>query len=237
MRPFQFKKFKVEQSRTPMKVGTDGVLIGAWCSVEGERILDIGTGCGLIALMVAQRTEGGNAVIDAVEIDSESADEAVANFEASAWSDRLSIFKTGIQSYHTLSKYDNIVTNPPFFVDSLNSPDHGRNIARHSVELPFDELISSVDRLLSDEGCFSVILPTTESEIFEQQAAGLLMVCRRCVVYGREGSVARRVMSEYRRTSMVEVEHSRLTLENRDVSEHRYSEEYRALTRNFYLKF
>lgn len=234
MRAFQFKKFAVEQSLTAMKVGTDGVLLGAWSRVEGDRVLDIGSGCGLIALMIAQRNS--NATVDGVEINSESAAEAKENFERSPWSDRLNVYNVDIQSYRSDSKYNHIVTNPPFFLDSLGSPDRDRNIARHSVELSFEDLISAVDRLLSGDGRLSIILPPMEMEHFERIAKDRLKATRRCLVYGREGGALKRILMEFARVSSG-VEQQSLTLENRDQSENRYSEEYRKLTHDFYLKF
>lgn len=234
MRPFQFKQFAVEQSRTAMKVGTDGVLLGAWCRCDGGRVLDIGTGCGLIALMVAQRN--ANAIIDAVEINSDSAAEARANFERSPWGDRLSAYCSDIQSYNALDRYDHIVTNPPFFLNSLGSPDEGRNVARHSVELSFEDLVAAVDRLLSGDGRLSIILPPAEMEHFEIVANNRLKATRRCLVYGREGGALKRILMEFGRESSG-VEQQSLMLENRDWSEGRYSEEYRDLTHDFYLKF
>lgn len=135
---FRFKQFAVRQDRCPMKVGTDGVLLGAWAEVRpgDRRMLDVGTGTGLIALMLAQRSA---AWITAVDIDVECATQAAENFAASPWADRLDAVSVAVQRYDPVEKFDLIVSNPPYYVDSLLSPDEGRNTARHAAGLPFGE--------------------------------------------------------------------------------------------------
>ena len=132
---FRFKQFAVRQDRCPMKVGTDGVLLGAWAEVRpgDRRMLDVGTGTGLIALMLAQRSA---AWITAVDIDVECATQAAENFAASPWADRLDAVSVAVQRYDPVEKFDLIVSNPPYYVDSLLSPDEGRNTARHAAGLP-----------------------------------------------------------------------------------------------------
>ncbi len=233
---FRFKRFAVEDDRTSMKVGTDGVLVGAWVGLSGaeRRILDIGTGSGLIALMVAQRTI--NSKIDAVEIDESSAAQAAENISASQWSDRVEVIHSDIKSFVPNEKYDLIVTNPPYFVDSLLSPDLGRTMARHTTELSFSELVESVVRLLNVDGRFALILPTVESQIFDNEATGKLSLVRRCAVLGREDLPVKRYMSEYVLSSdFCEVEHEQIVIEGEKRGQ--YREEYRELTRDFYLKF
>ncbi len=233
---FRFKQFAIEQDRTPMKVGTDGVLLGAWVSVTGEErnILDIGTGTGVIALMMAQRN--AEALVDGVEIDEASARQAGENIERSPWGERVEIHHTSLQSYKADRKYDLILSNPPYFVDSLLSPDAGRSVARHTTELSFEELVEGVSRLLGGDGRFALILPTVESQRFDCVAEGVLSLVRRCEVYSREGGGVKRVMSEYRRgddSPLVEMES--LVIESGRPPQ--FTEEYRALTRDFYLKF
>lgn len=241
MRPFRFKQFSIEQSRSAMKVGTDGVVLGAWCNIQqsDKRVVDIGSGCGVIALMIAQRTI--DTKIDGVEIEPESAAEAAQNFASSPWSDRLTLHNTDIQSFakQHQGEYDHIVTNPPFFVDSLNSPDHERTIARHNIELPFEELIEAVDLLLNEGGRLSIILPIPEMHSFEELAQGVLTPTCRCTLYGREGGAARRMVVEFAKCANFkdQTKEETLTIENRDISVERYSEEYRILTHDFYLKF
>lgn len=152
---FRFKQFAVRQDRCPMKVGTDGVLLGAWAEVRpgDRRMLDVGTGTGLIALMLAQRSA---AWITAVDIDVECATQAAENFAASPWADRLDAVSVAVQRYDPVEKFDLIVSNPPYYVDSLLSPDEGRNTARHAAGLPFGELAAAVVRLLSPGGRFAL---------------------------------------------------------------------------------
>jgi len=139
---FEFKQFKVEQHKAAMKVGTDGVLLGAWSPVnEARRILDVGAGTGLIALMMAQRSE---AIIDAVEISKSAYEEAKSNFEHSPWRDRLTVFHSDFHLFadRSCAPYDLIVSNPPYFVNSLNTRNADLSIARHNDRLSFNQLIS-----------------------------------------------------------------------------------------------
>lgn len=152
-----------------MKVGTDGVLLGAWTPLRDSdrRILDIGTGTGLIALMLAQRAPG--AAVTGIDID--DVGEARANGDASPWGDRLSFVRCPVQEFSD-RPFDLIVSNPPFFVDSLTCPDAGRTTVRHAVHLPFEELRDAVVRLLAADGHFAVVLPTTEADRFVHLCRG-----------------------------------------------------------------
>lgn len=233
---FRFKRFTIDDSRASMKVGTDGVLLGAWVNIEGgeRRILDIGTGSGLIALMLAQRST--TAKIDAVEIDAQSAEQATENIAASQWSDRVELIQCDIRSYESVEKYDLVVSNPPFFVDSLLSPDSGRAVARHTTELSFAELVDSICGVLNYEGRFALILPIAESQLFDDEVKGRLTLVRRCAVHGREDLPAKRYMSEYVLSSVPrQVEYEKIVIEGDCRGQ--YRDEYRALTRDFYLKF
>ncbi len=235
---FRFKRFTIEQDCTPMKVGTDGVLLGAWVALRGDekRILDIGTGTGLIALMIAQRTENYAPNIDAVEIHEESAAQARRNILASQWQDRISVYLSDIKDFEQFDKYDLIVTNPPYFVDSLLSPSVGRTKARHTTELNFSDLVSSAMRLLKPTGRLAVILPVTESQIFDNEANGKLYLSRRCHLYSRENHPAKRYLSEYTIEKSDDVPFiEKLTIEGAKHLD--YTQEYRKLTSEFYLKF
>ena len=166
---FHFKQFSVEDSSSPMKVGTDGVLLGAWTPVENNAytsILDIGTGCGVIALMLAQRINNAN--IQAIDIDSGAYYNAKENFANSAWSNRLCVCECSIQSFckSTNSKFDIIVSNPPFFEEAVKSNKKQRNLARHTDSLPFITMIQCVDYLLKSNGTFACILPFNEGNRF-----------------------------------------------------------------------
>lgn len=147
---FRFKQFAVRQKRSPMKVGTDGVLLGAWAEIRtaDRRILDIGTGTGLIALMMAQRApEARITGIDIIDVS-----EARENAEASPWNDRLTFERTSVQKFESPEPFDLILSNPPFFVDSLTCPDNGRTTARHTVTLPYEDLCDAVVRLWLRKG-------------------------------------------------------------------------------------
>ncbi len=233
---FRFKQFTIHQDRTPMKVGTDGVVLGAWAAVDGSvrRVLDIGTGTGLIALMMAQRCP--DAVVDSVEIDEASAEQAAENFEASPWSDRVAVCQCDINDYCIDERYDLILSNPPYFVDSLQCPDRGRSAARHTASLPFSDLIESVVRLLESDGRFALILPCREAELFDAECEGRLFLTRRCDLHSRIGGDVKRLLSEYQLTPCIDdIMRESLTIEREQHLD--YCEEYRELTRDFYLKF
>ncbi len=219
-----------------MKVGTDGVLLGAWARLKptDRRVLDIGTGTGVVALMAAQRTEGWCAQVVAVEIDSQSADEAKGNFEASPWAERLSLVQGAVQGLECAERFDHIVSNPPYFVDSLRSPNEGRSLARHTDSLTFDELMRSAERLLTDQGVLSVVLPADAlSDITLAAARVGLFLVRRCDVCSKPTSAPIRVLLEFGRKAEP-TEQSRLTIYDGKGG---YTAEYVALTRDFYLKF
>ncbi len=233
---FRFKRFSISDDRSSMKVGTDGVLLGAWCTLDSgvKRVLDIGTGSGLIALMVAQRNEDCN--VDGAEIESESAQQAAENFAASEWGDRVKAIHTDIKEFEVEQKYDLVVTNPPYFVDSLTSPDAGRTLARHTTELSFAELIQAVIRVLKPGGLLSVILPPNETQLFDIEISMAFVLVRRCAVFGRTGLAPKRYMSEYVLSTVArEICEEEITIERENRGE--YSDEYRELTREFYLKF
>ncbi len=168
---FRFKQFSVNDDRCSMKVGTDGVLLGAWSEVgTARRILDIGTGSGVIALMLAQRSNA-DAKIHAIEILPEDAAQAKENVLASPWPEKVSVIHGSAQDYHPIDRYDLITCNPPYFVKSLLPPNPGRSVVRHSGTLPHDELIEAICRLLLPAGNFSLILPSRESNSFREEAA------------------------------------------------------------------
>ena len=218
-----------------MKVGTDGVLLGAWVSTSAadRRVLDIGTGTGLIALMLAQRLPG--ACIAGVDID--SVEQARENAAASPWGDRLTFHTCAVQAFYD-APFDLIVSNPPFFVDSLTCPDAGRTAARHAVHLTFEELCDAVLRLLTPAGRFALILPVQEAGRFLEVCAGRLQPVRRTDVRTTPRYPAKRSLLELMRPAAAAAAGFERTELIIGTGEHEcYTPEYRALTRDFYLKF
>ena len=232
MAGFRFKQFAVEQEDVAMKVGTDGVLLGAWARCEdAERILDIGTGTGVIALQMAQRNLA--AQVQAVEIDETAAKRARANFDMSPWAERLTVEQTAVQEFAPSEKFDLIISNPPYFVDSLLPPDAKRSTARHTNDLTFEELDIAVCRLLDDNGRFALILPVTEFEKY--LALTHLHLVRRCDIHPIEGGAVKRIMGEFAKHKTPEIMHENIAIERGRRGD--YTDEYRALTKDFYLKF
>lgn len=232
---FTFKQFHIDHSRCAMKVGTDGTLLGAWATLPpAGRILDIGTGTGLIAIMAAQRTTEAN--ITAIDIDRDCALQAEENVAASPWHGRIEVKHTPLQEFSSAEPYDVIISNPPYFVDSLQSPDAARSTARHTDTLSFDDLTQGVLRLLSPDGHFALILPPPEMERMLSACRGRLFVTRRCEVWTTPQSGARRIMAELSQQPPAQPPQSeKLIIEDRGPMG--YSEDYKRLTRDFYLKF
>lgn len=232
MSGFKFKQFAVEQDDVAMKVGTDGVLLGAWARCEGaRRILDIGTGTGVIALQMAQRNPV--AQVQAVEIDETAAKRARANFDLSPWAERLAVVQSAVQEFEPTEKFDLIISNPPYFVDSLLPPDAKRSTARHTHDLTFEELDKAVCRLLTDNGRFALILPTNEFERYLEISH--LHLVRRCDVCPVEGGAVKRIMGEFAKQPTATTKHETIAIERGKRGD--YTDDYRALTKDFYLKF
>jgi tRNA1Val (adenine37-N6)-methyltransferase len=213
-----------------MKVGTDAVILGAWADVSAvESILDIGTGCGLIALMTAQRSK---ARITAIDIDEDAAHQSKANFLASPWHERMAIFHSAIQQFLPENTFDLIICNPPFFKNALKTPYHQRNLARHNDTLSFESLLVAVDRLLNENGSFTFILPVDEANevITLAQAHRLYPNCC-CTVFSRPDKSPNRIMVELSRKESVGMID---TLTIRDQN-NQYTTEYKELTKEFYL--
>lgn len=231
---FHFKKFSVCHNRSTMKVGTDGVLLGAWAQVEGaQKILDIGTGSGLIALMLAQRTPE-NVIIDCVEIAKGDFLQAKENFQASPWHTRLNVFHSDIRIFNSDHRYDLIISNPPFFSNSLLPPENNRVAARHTVHLTQKELIEACSRLLTPSGRIALILPQKEGEKFKEIAlSGGFHCIREMSFKTRAEKPDERLLQEF--SSLPgETEKTTLLLYSYGTEP---SVEYRSLTRDFYLNF
>ena len=223
-----------------MKIGTDGILLGAWAQAEQpERILDIGTGTGLIALMMAQRFP--NAIVDAVEVEPNAAEQAARNFSSSPWPDRLNLHHQTIQSFASSGlrnkAYSLIVSNPPWFADSLKSNEIRRNLARHTDSLSHDELLNSVRLLLHSSGRFAVVLPSGDSTSFIHSAHQRNLFCRRqCHVRSKPSLSPHRVLLEFETVPAESpVIPQELIIENEQ--HHDYTESFRKLTHDFYLRF
>ena len=236
MTAFRFKQFSVEHDRSSMKVGTDGVLLGVAADVGGAtRVLDAGTGCGVIALILAQRC---SAKITAIDIDKLSVEEAAVNFRNSPWADRLVASNDSLQAHalFVADQYDAIVSNPPFFQNSLKNPDKKKTRARHNDDLPFDEFLESSARLLKPEGSLWVILPLTESQLFQEIAQQSEFFTEyRMLIHPKPGRAANRVILKFtRKQHRNELVSDSLTIRNEDDT---FTEEYQKLTADFYLEF
>ena len=214
-----------------MKVGTDGVLLGAWSTIQEDFILDIGTGTGLIALMLAQRNSVS--LIEAVEAEEEAAKEAIVNIKQSNWAERIAIHNCSIQHFNSDKKYNTIISNPPFFIKSTKALNSERNNARHTDSLSFLDLINAVVRLLNSDGIFSLILPTTEAEQFITLAfEERLYLNKKCVVKPNPSKPAKRILMEFS-FSENEVINEELIIETE--KRHQYTKEYISLTKDYYL--
>src|SRR5690606_15777719 len=237
---FKFKQFTVNQDRCAMKIGTDGVLLGAWVDISYNpySVLDIGAGTGLIALMLAQRTNAATVpteIIDALEIDEDAYEQCVENFEASDWSDRLFCYHADFEEFvdETEDKYDLIISNPPFYSENVPSGNKQRDMARANFSLPFEDLIEGASALLSDQGRFNVIIPFKEEEEFIHTALqSNLFPGRITRVKGNVKSEIKRSLLEFS-FNQKETTISELIIEKQ---RHLYTDEYTNLTRDFYLK-
>ena len=232
---FRFKQFTIHQDRTPMKVGTDGVLLGAWVGVKptDRHILDVGTGTGLIALMLAQRTS----LARIVGVDIDSVEQATENAAESPWGDRLCFLKTPIQDYQASELFDLVVSNPPYFLDSLQCEDKARTTARHAVSLSFAQLGEAALRLLRPQGRLAVVLPVDEGRRFVAENRLRFDLVRRCAVRTTPRRAPKRVLMELVRHEVdcPTVEESELIIGTGQHEE--YTPQYRSLTGDFYLKF
>lgn len=233
---FKFKQFTIRQEKAGMKVGTDGVLLGAWADCrDAFTILDIGTGTGLIALMLAQRTDG---MIDGIEIDTDAFDEACYNVEASDWQQRITLFNTPLQEYARIcsKKYDIIVSNPPFFTNSLKTPDAQRTMARHNDSLAPFELFEGVKKLIAPKGSLFIIIPAANYDEFNHLATKHGFTCRKKLwVKPTPDIQPKRVLLEYYHGDCENIEEESLVVEQN--GRHQYSDEYKALTKDYYLAF
>ncbi|CDN30379.1 tRNA (adenine37-N(6))-methyltransferase TrmN6 [Mucinivorans hirudinis] len=234
---FRFKQFEIEQRQSAMRVGTDGVLLGAWADVRGDeqRVLDVGCGTGLLALMVAQRNS--KVVVDAIEIEPLAAQEAALNARRSRWNERIFVREISLQEYAATSekRYCLIISNPPFFLNSSHNMQLTRTAARHAALLPYSDLVDGVISLLKPEGRFCAIFPYSEAGIFMAKAAREGLYCNKKLnITPIAGRSVKRIAAEFSfaKTELLE---ENLTIETTNPRE--YSREYRELTSPFYLRF
>ncbi|MBP2831744.1 methyltransferase [Aquimarina sp. U1-2] len=217
-----------------MKIGTDGVLLGTWAPLQGTEstILDIGTGTGIIALIIAQRSNAET--IDALEIDTDAFEQAVDNFETSPWGDRLFCYHASFQEFteEIEGKYDFILSNPPFFSENYKTEHQKRNAARFQDSLPFEHLLYGVSKLMTNDGKFAVILPFREEQNFIALAKQYSLYAHKITrVKGNSSSKIKRSMIVFG-FHQVAIATNELIIEN---SRHHYTQEYIDLTKDFYL--
>jgi tRNA1Val (adenine37-N6)-methyltransferase len=241
---FHFKKFTIHQDQCAMKVSTDACIQGAWTPVTGDpqpesqaelqrlRILDIGAGTGLLSLMLAQRNEG--VIIDAIEFKEDAANQAVENVQASPWKDRINVIHADAREFDSVEKYQIVISNPPFFINSLKSPEKGRSLARHNDELSLTQLFSCIERNVGPYGYASIMLPPAE-----QRQWKLLLQNNNWSIFQQLNIVptinasANRVVSLCRREPKLSPSEEDLLIRDKSGS---YTPEFINLLRPFYLK-
>ena len=239
MSVFHFKQFSLRDDGCAMKIGTDAVLLGAWTAIADyagkplQKVLDVGTGCGIIAVMMAQRTA---AVVHAVEIDAESCKSCSLNFEGSPWPDRLSLYPSGFAEFAPSHQntYDLVCCNPPYFTDSLKNPNPRRAIARHDTMLSLNTLFSTAKTLLNEDGLISIIYPYPALKTLEHEAEVTGLYLHRIArVMSAPGQRPVRLMAEVglKYTGITE---ESIVIRNADKT---FTNEYRELTKEFYLAF
>ena len=233
---FQFKQFKIKQDKCAMKIGTDGVLLGAWASLENQpfSILDIGAGTGVIALMLAQRSFAE--LIDALEIEENAYEQCVDNFENSDWGDRLFCYHAALDEFAEEMEgetYDLIISNPPFYDENFTSTEENRNLARFTEALPFEDLVKYSAQLLAEKGKFCTIIPHKNEEEFIQLASKEKLFPQKITrVRGHKNSPIKRSLLQFG-FEQTTLETSELIIE---IERHIYTEDYKNLVKDFYLK-
>ena len=234
MKPFQFKQFSIHQDKTAMKVGTDGVLLGAWVKINenADSVLDIGTGTGLIALQIAQRYDCQT--IDALEVEPNAFEEAVDNFENSAWSDRLFCYHASLDEFVNQidDTYDVVISNPPFYNSTYKELEQKRALARHAKSLTFKSLLEHTSKLLSKKGTCAFIVPYEEEINFLEIAAHNNLFPQRITrVKGNTKTNFKRTLLQLS-FSNISPKIEELTIE---LERHIYTEDYKNLVADFYL--
>jgi len=232
---FHFKQFSIDDSQCAMKVGMDAVFLGAWTNIKNaERILEIGTGSGLIALMLAQKS---NALVDAIEIDKQAFEQAKINIANSFWKERINVIHSSIQDYckSNKTKYDLIVTNPPYFINSYKAPLKKRRIARHNDLLSHEDIINSSLNLLANYGRLNLIISFNEGMIFKTKSETSKLYCNMITyIKPNANKSPNRLMMEFSNNNKTLIENE-LIIEK--AKRHDYTDAYKELTRDFYLSF
>ncbi len=219
-----------------MKIGTDSVLLGAWCPIDNNpfSVLDIGAGTGILSLMLAQRSNAEQ--IDALEIDENAFEQCVENFENSPWSDRLFCFHAGLDEFvdEPEDEYDIIISNPPFYSEDFKTDNSQRDLARFQDAMPFEDLVEAADLLLSENGIFAVIIPYKEEERFINLCTKMeLFPIKITHVKGTPTTEIKRSLLAFKRFELSTLTINELIIE---TSRHQYTDEYIELTKEFYLK-
>lgn len=228
--------FAIQQDRCAMKVGTDSVLLGAWCPIENNpfSVLDIGAGTGILSLMIAQRSHAEQ--IDALEIDEDAYEQCVENFENSPWGDRLFCFHAGLDEFveDPEDEYDLIISNPPFYSEDYKTENSPRDLARFQDAMPFEDLVEATNLLLSENGIFAVIIPYKEEEKFIGLCAEVeLFPVKVTRVKGTPNTEIKRSLLAFKRYELPVLEADELVIE---INRHDYTDAYIELTKDFYLK-
>jgi tRNA1Val (adenine37-N6)-methyltransferase len=233
---FKFKQFSIEQNDSVFKVGTDGVLLAAWADTTGaSRILDVGTGTGLVALVTAQKQP--DARIDAIDIQKESFEIARGNVNNSKWKNNIHVFQTSFRDHaaSTPFPYDLIISNPPFFIGSLKNPSTVKSMARHADSLSMNEIAEGSAKLLTPGGKLVLIYPCREADIFQQYAKQHGLFCaKKLFIRPVPGKGYERTLMEFRRLA-TDCEENEITIEK--GPRHHYTDEFKKLTEAFYLYF
>lgn len=229
---FRFKQFTIHQDRCGMKVSTDACIQGAWAPIKPrvKRVLDIGAGTGLLSLMLAQRND--SILIDAIELDVAAAEQARENVAASPWAERINMMQGDVKDYSFATKYDMVICNPPFFINSLQSEEAQRNNARHEVALGQQDLLEVIDKCTNEEGYAVIMLPPVEHTVWQQlcEQNGWRLV-EKLEVQPRIGKEANRIVGVYSRQKG-ELQSATLPIKKADDS---YTEAFTELLRPFYL--
>ncbi|HEY5691185.1 MAG TPA: methyltransferase [Cyclobacteriaceae bacterium] len=230
---FYFKQFHIHHDRCGMKVGTDGVLLGSWADISNKKkILDIGTGSGLIALMLAQRSSS-DTTIDGVEINGQAFEQACENVANSPWRTKIKLSHSSIQNFEVETNYDLVVCNPPYFIKSLKPTDQNRVQSRHATDLTYPDLIASTKRLIAPNGTLNIVLPIRESTEFRKEAGRLgFFTKRKCSVRTKFGKPIDRVLMEFSHGSSDVNKVEELTIQNEKGE---WTESYLELVSPFYL--